>query len=539
VSIRRVVAGVLAALLTATLLPACVKRPAPRSSDDLVVAVSAEPQSLDPLLLEGPTDLMVGSLIFSYLLADGPNGQPVPDVARAVPTLANGGISPDGLRIIYHLRRDVHWQDGVRLTARDCVFTYRAIVNPNNAIPSRYGYDDIVSVTAPDDYTLVVKLARPVRSTVDGFLAADGNYAIMPEHLLAEYPSINRIDYNAHPIGSGPYRVVEWVRGDHLLLQANPTYFRGAPSIKELRIDFISDSSTMLNELRTGEIGAAFDLDPALNVQARAIPTVRVVLTPISGMGVFVMNTQREPTSDLRVREAIASALNGAVIVDKASHGAFLARNGRRAILLLPTRSSVATPSYDPARARALLDAAGWRVGADGFRRKHGRRLSLTLTTSADEPMTNVVTVMAQAQLLGVGIDVAIHSYGPTIYKAPAAAGGPIFGGHFSLAYLLITTGSDGDLSFLYDCSQRPPLGFDISRICDSRVDAAARTGAQALDPQIVREDNARLESLLEADVPEVVLYQPQRVSAFTTRLRGFTQSPVSPFTNAWKWTLH
>jgi len=530
--------ALLAVALAAALPAGCTKGAAVRSNDQLVIAVSTEPQSLDPLLLEGPTDIMVGSLIFSYLVADGPNGNPVPDVAAEVPTLANGGISRDGLRITYHLRRDVRWQDGVKLTARDCVFTYRAIVNPNNAIPSRYGYENITSVTAPDDYTLVVKLARPMRSTVDGFLATDGNYPIMPEHLLAKYPSINRIDYNAHPVGSGPYRVAEWVRGDHLSLRANPMYFRGAPPIKKLRIEFVSDSSTMLDRLRTGEVGAAFHLDPSLYPEARAIPNVRVVLTPVSGMGVFVMNTEREPTSDPRVREAIARALNNQEIVDKASHGAFLARNGRRALLLLATGSDVQVPSYDPAIARALLDSAGWRVTSDGFRYKRGRRLTLTLITSPDQPMANAVTVLAQAQLRRVGIDVTIRSYASALYKAPAAAGGPIFGGRFSLAYVLVTTGTDGDLSFLYDCSQRPPLGFDISRICDSRVDAAARAGAQTLDPQIAREDNARLESLLEADVPEVVLYQPRRVSAFTTRLRGFTPSLVSPFTNAWKWRL-
>ena len=515
--------AVIALALAAALLAGCTKIAPVRPNDRLVAAVFSEPQSLDPLLLEGPTDSMVGSLIFSYLLTDGPNGHPAPDVALEVPTLANGGISPDGLRITYHLRRDVRWQDGVKLTARDCVFTYRAILNANNAIPSRYDYDDVVSVAAPDAYTLVVKLAHARRSTVTNFLALDGNYPIMPEHLLAKYPSINRIDYNAQPIGSGPYHVVEWVRGDHLLLRANPLYFRGVPPIEELRLDFISDSSTTLNELRTGEVDAAFDLDPALYQQALAIPNVRVVLTPISGMGVFLMNTERGVTSDLRVREAIAQALDDAVIVAKASHGAFLARNGRRAILLLPVGNAVQTPPYDPARARALLD---------------GRRLTLTLITSPDEPMSNAVTVLAQAQLRNAGIDVAIRTYGSAIYKAPAAAGGPVFAGRFSLAYIMISTGEDGDLSFLYDCSQRPPLGFDITRICDPRVDRVGRAAAQALDPAIARADNARLESLLESDVPEVVLYQPRRVSVFTTRLHGFAPSLVTPFANAWKWTL-
>jgi peptide/nickel transport system substrate-binding protein len=534
----RCIASILVAVLAGAICTGCSKGGGVRSGDTLVLASPEEPQSLNPLLLEGPIAGMVGSLVFSYLVTDGPNGDPVPDVATEVPTIANGGISSDGLHVTYHLRHDVYWQDGVKLTARDCVFTYRAIVNPNNLIPTRYGFDDIASITAPDDYTLELTLKSPTRSSVRSFLALDGNYAIVPEHLLAKYPSINRIDFNTHPIGSGPYRVVEWMRGDHLLLQANPRYFRGAPAIEHLRIDFIPDFTTILNQLRTGEIDAAFEVDPALYQEARTIPGTRVVLTPVTGMGAIVMNAQDGPTSDLRVREAIASALNAPAIVAKASHGAYLARNGRIALLRLPASADAQSPPYDPAHARALLAAAGWRIAPGGIRMKNGAALRLTLVSTPAEPMSNAVTVLVQAELRAIGIDVAIRSYAAALYKAPAAAGGPVFGGHYSLAYLLITTGGDGDLSFLYDCTQRPPVGFDISRICDPRIDALVDAAGRLYDPAAVQRDNRRLESLLEEDIPEIVLYQPRRVSVLTTRLEGYSPSPVVPYTRSWQWTL-
>ncbi len=532
----RIVAALAIALFCT--LTACSKGIAPRTGDTFVIAVPSEPQNLNTLLLEGPTDAMVGSLIYSYLVTDGLDGQPVPDVATVVPSLANRGISRDGLHITYHLRHDVHWQDGLKLTARDCVFTYRAILNPKTSIPNRYGYDDIVSIATPDEYTLKLTLKRPSRDVVAGFLALDGNYAIMPEHLLAKYPSLDRVDFNERPIGSGPYRLVEWAHGDHLRLQANPGYFRGAPAIKDLRINFVSDSTTMLDELRTGEIDAAFYLDPALYQEARKISGVRVRLTPISGMGAIVMNTENGPTADRRVRAAVARALNSAFIVERASHGAYLAANGRAISLHVASGRSHQLSPYDPARARALLGEAGWHTGSDGIRRKNGQRLALTLTTSPEQPMSSTVTALIQAELRSVGIDVSVHSYASALYKAPAAAGGPIFAGNFSLAYLLITVGGDGDLAFLYLCPERPPVGFDLSRLCDSRVDNVAIAGEQTYDPGAVQRDNAELEGLLEADVPEVILYQPQRVQVFTKRLHGFEPSPVTPYTNAWRWTL-
>ncbi|MBV8580596.1 MAG: peptide ABC transporter substrate-binding protein, partial [Candidatus Eremiobacteraeota bacterium] len=92
----------------------------------LVVGELAEPVSLNPLMLEGTTSGMIGSILYSFLLTNDANGNLAPDVATEVPTLANGGISRDGLRVTYHLRQNVRWHDGVPLTARDCVFTYRA-----------------------------------------------------------------------------------------------------------------------------------------------------------------------------------------------------------------------------------------------------------------------------------------------------------------------------------------------------------------------------------------------------------------------------
>lgn len=529
----------LAALTFAALpvLAGCSQQPVARG-DSLTIAVGTEPRTLDPLLLEGPTASMVGSLLYSFLLVEGPSGTEIPDVATAVPTLTNGGISPNGLRIIYHLRHDVRWQDGARLTAHDCVFTYHAIMNPANAIPSHYGYEDIARLKALGDYTLEVDLRHSSRDVVVNFLALDGNYPIMPAHLLARYPNINAIDYNARPIGSGPYRVTNWVRGDHISLAANPLYFRGAPHIAHIRMEFITNGTTTLDELSTGEIGAAFNLDPQVYPEARDTANVRIVLTPEIGMGAILMNTARGPTADVRVRRAVAHAIDAPLITRKASRGAFLARNARRVLLRLPLTGPPQMPPYDPARARALLDAAGWHVGPGGIRERDGRRLVLALITSPYDPMSDSVATLVQAQLRSVGIAAPIRTYAAAIYMVPGAVGGPVFGGEFSLAYLTAVGESNGDVQFLYDCSQTPPNGFDLTRLCDPRVDAVARAGSAAVDPAVAQRDNETLNALLESDVPDVILFQPRIVSVFTTRLRGFAPSPVTPYASAWAWRL-
>ncbi len=130
--------------------PGCVNRAAaPERSDLLVIATTVEPPSLNPLYLQGRDAADVGALGYSGLTTYDRRGAIVADVATVVPTMANGGISRDGKRIVFHLRRGVRWQDGYPLTARDVVFSYRANTNPSNATPSQSFDTGIARVWPP------------------------------------------------------------------------------------------------------------------------------------------------------------------------------------------------------------------------------------------------------------------------------------------------------------------------------------------------------------------------------------------------------
>lgn len=161
---------------------------------------------MNPLLLEGVTAYTFGELIYSYLTTYDERGDIVGDLARTVPSPANGGISADGRSLTFHLRHDARWQDGTPVTSRDVAFTYHAVMNPANNVPDRYGYDVVSAVETPDPYTFVIRLKRPFSPIISLFFGGDSNYPILPEHLLAKYPTINALAFNASPVGSGPYR---------------------------------------------------------------------------------------------------------------------------------------------------------------------------------------------------------------------------------------------------------------------------------------------------------------------------------------------
>jgi len=143
------------------------------------------PRTLNPILATQTVEASIARLTTDILVSADPHGNLVPKLAREVPTRANGGISADGLTITYHLRAGVRWQDGVAFTSRDVKFSYDAIMNPNNDVISRHGYDIVRSVETPDPLTVVFRLKQPFAPFVSVvFGESDSTYGILPAHVL-------------------------------------------------------------------------------------------------------------------------------------------------------------------------------------------------------------------------------------------------------------------------------------------------------------------------------------------------------------------
>ena len=137
----------------------------------------------------------------------------------------------DGRTVTYHLRRGLRWHDGAPFDARDVVFSFRAAMSPNNAVPDRTGFDHVADVRALDPYTVRVRLTRAFSPFVASCFTMGANdpYPVLPAHLLAGKHDLNRDPYNGAPVGLGPYRFVSWQRGTRIAVEADPHYWRGAP----------------------------------------------------------------------------------------------------------------------------------------------------------------------------------------------------------------------------------------------------------------------------------------------------------------------
>jgi peptide/nickel transport system substrate-binding protein len=502
-------------------------------ADTLVVAVPQEPVSLNPLYLEGPTAYTYAGLMYSYLTNYDSNGDIVGDLARQTPTLANGGISPDGTRITYHLRRGVRWQDGTPVTARDVKFSYDAVMNPNNTVGYRYGYDRVASVRAPDPYTVVVILKRPFSPIIAFFFGGDSNYPILPAHLLSTYPSLDHVAFNSSPVGSGPFELANWYRGDRLELKANDSYYQGRPGLKRVILPFITNDATTINELRTGEVDAAFSVNAAQIVELRSIPNHRIVITPVPYFYGLSFNMEDPVVGDSRVRRAFALAIDRQTMVRKISLGLYDAGTGPRGLFTWAYDPDVKQPPYDPQRAERLLENAGWVAGPGGIRTKNGVPLRVQLAFPAgDDTMTRFGVAIAAAER-AIGIEVSTKTYARVQYQA---VDGPILQGHYQVALYNYQATYDPDASWLLGCDQRSPGGFNEARYCNPTVDAELQRAASTFD----RAERVALYRLVQrqiaADLPYYFVCQISEVDVIPSQLIGYARPLLSPFTSAWRW---
>ncbi len=524
---RTACAFALAAALAAVCTGCSRRSAAVAPHDRLAIAVQAEPQSLDPLLIEGQPTALVVPTIFDWLVTADSRGELVPDLASSVPSTANGGISPDGLTITYHLRKGLHWQDGAPLTAADVAFGYSAVMNPRNDVLSREGFDVVRSVSEVDPTTVRVRLKRRFSPIVATLFGPDQNYPVLPRHLLARYPNVNQIPFNTSPVGSGPYRAISWKRAESVSLAANPRYFGGTPRIAQVAWKFIPDDNTILQQLRTHEIDAAFYADPAYLRQYEAIPGMVVARTPIAGTAALYFNTQDPVMSDVRVRRAIVEAIDIPRLVHDATRGGETSENAGAGLFSWAFDPAAEPPAQNLADAKALLAASGHE------------RMTIRFILESGDAQGEQVGVALQQELRPLGITVVLRTFTPVEYMAPAASGGPMFGGHFQMAFLQFLTGTDPNGLAYFGCSEVAPRGFNLSRICDPVIERAFQADARTYD----RAERLRYLSIVQRrlaqTLPFVPLWHRRAISVYPQWLSGVSPSPVTPYWNIGAWSIH
>ena len=459
----------------------------------------------------------------------------IPVLALEVPTIANGGVTlrPDGgMDVTWKLRPGVKWHDGVPHTSADVKFTVDAINKGDWKPESVDGFDRISAVETPDSLTAVVhyrEVYAPYRlQFVRGTL---------PKHILDGRSIDAATEYNRKPLGTGPYRVVEWKTGEYILLEGVPNYWRGAefPKIKRLLFRFLPNTTTRINQLKSGEVQMVALVPWDKVRELRGNPAIRLNTVVGNGYEHVTLNQRHfTPFADVVVRRAMAHAIDRTLIVNTLLDSLVTVVDGPIQPLSPAYERNVTTYAYDPARARALLDSAGWVAGTDGIRAKGGRRLAFTLITQSGFAIRENVSQALQKQFRDVGIEASVRLIDGTSISSIW------FKGDFDAMLHWWQSGADPELTLFFAADRMPPAGRNINYFKDDSITAmlyaSDRTADEAKRIELLKAAQRRLSTL----VPELPLYNTSKVDAVPANLTGFTGNPTNagPFWNVWQWQL-
>lgn len=505
---------------------------------ELRIATVASINTLNPILSTISTEAFAEQFVLEPLIATAPDGQDVPILAAVVPTLANGGISRDGLTITYHLRHGVHWHDGAPFTSRDVAFTVSAIMNRATNVTSQHGYDDIARVDTPDPYTAVFHLKKPFAPAVDTFFAtSDTPYFILPAHLLAKYHDLNHVPFNVHPIGTGPFKFVNWVRGDRIDYVANDAYYRGAPKLRRIVLRTAGSEESMVNQLRAHEVDYLFAVHDKIYPDVRGVDGVRTDLVPLNAYTAIMVNVTKPPFDDPRVRHALALAVDKKQIVEDVTYGTHLTAREDIPPSSWAYDPTAGSDARDLQAAKALLESAGWRAAGDGMRAKNGVPLRVGLAYTSDDEASRQVAVLVAAQLHDAGVMLDLKGYTRSLYYSPAPTG-PIAGGRYQLAVSDWISGADPDDSTQMLCDQVAPKGWNWPRYCSPAMDAAQRRALSVYDRSQRKAAYATIEQLLARDTPFTYLSWWRQVEPYNSDFHGFRPTGYLDSWNSWEWSI-
>ncbi|HKU80981.1 MAG TPA: peptide ABC transporter substrate-binding protein, partial [Candidatus Tumulicola sp.] len=501
-----------------------------------------------PLLDSASPTLSLGMFIYSWTVRYDSKSRPFPDAVSELPTVANGDVSKDGLLLKYKLRHNMKWQDGQPVTCNDLRFTWQVVMNPHNNVVTTDGYKDIKSIDCSNPYVAVVHMKRLYAPYLQQLWSVNGNAPILPEHLLAKYNddkgSFNSAPYNSLPIGSGPFKVVAWNRGQDVRLEANPDFYLGKPKLQTVVYRIVSDENTEETLLQSHDLdmlayGTGMKWPQYEALAADPKNGLRAIRVDSFAFSHIDFNLDHPIVNDRNVRVALAYATNRKEIIDKILHGSGIpAETDQSPTLSWAYTSDIAHYPFNPAKAEAVLEADGWKPGPDGVRVKNGKRLEFTLSTQTESNYGKAMQTVLQRQWREVGVQADIKNY-PTSQFFDNSTNGILEGGHYDVATYSWLAAADPDDNAIYSADNLAPHGQNTLMWRNAKATAAMADSFQTLDRTRRKRDYAIVQQQMALDIPTIIINFSRIPFVYNSDLKGFDPSPViSAFWDPWNYSI-
>ncbi len=469
----------------------------------VVMLIQSSPNSLDPRVGTDAYSERIGGLLFDALVRKDEHFE-------MQPWLATSWTQPDALTWVFHLRDAVRFADGRALEAEDVRYTITSLLDGSLATSKAGTLAAIDKVETPDRLTVVLRLKRPDASLL--FNLSDGLFGVVPRG--------SGKDLGQSPVGSGAFKFVRARQDQDVVITRNPGYWAGPPKLERVRFQVVPDAVTVALELRKGSADIASNeltLDlvhalegmPGLQVESSAgSPVMYLNFNVAGGMGKTLVTEASNPLHDVRIRQAIAFAMDRQAIVH-----AVWRDQARLATSLLPTGhwaaadpAKVAQYPHDVAKARALLAAAGYKPGA----------LHLEMKTSQDET-TRLLALILQQQLADAGIELTLRASEFGTFYADVSSG------RFQM-YALRWIGSNEDpaiFEYALGSDRFPPKGANRGRYSNATVDGLMARAGMLTDENSRRPAYAEVQQILATEVPVIPLWYPNNEVVHRARVMG------------------
>lgn len=491
-----------------------------------------EPNTLNPLLSDLLSTAEVGRLVFSGLIITGDKGEWIPDLAVDVPTTANGGVTPDGLKVTYRLRQGVMWHDGVEFTAEDVKFTWQLIMNPKINIVWRDGYDKISAIETPDKYTVVIKFKEFYAPYLTLFTT------ILPKHILENAGDINKAAFNRAPIGTGPFKFKDWEIAEAVILEANPNYYRGKPALDSIVYKIVPDANLLLTQLKAGKLDVVSNIGFSYLEQVKAIDGVRTVIAPTMVWEHMDFNLDNVMFQDVRVRKAIALAIDQQAIIANVVKGVGVPAYGDQSPLSWAYNPMQQPMGRDINAARNLLAEAGWTLGSDGIMTKENKKLAFSLATPIGNKQREQTAQKIAEQLKELGILVEVR-----LIEGPIFFSDVLKKRRFETAIYAWVAGVDPDNTNLWHSGKIPSAvnaytGQNYPGWRNPEVDKLVELGVRTVDASARKDIYFRIQDLMRQEYPVVPLYFRGNIDAVKTSVANYqpNATPSGNMWNAWQW---
>jgi peptide/nickel transport system substrate-binding protein len=512
----------------AVLIVGACSTPAPTpsgpSGDRLVVARSTDAVSLDPARTSDIESLEVAEQVYGRLVRFAAGRlEPEPDLATS------WSVSDDGTIWTFELRPNVRFHDGTAFNAEAVVFSFeRQIVPEHPAHEADFvwtrAYHNIRRVRAAGPLRVQFEIDRPYAP----FLA---NLAMGPAAIVSP-TAVNRWgrDFGRHPVGTGPYRFVEWISGDRITLERSPQYWDQPAKTRYLVLLSMPDSRQRLQALESGAADVIQQLAPDDLPLVRLHPDLRLAMAPAALVSYLAMNTQRRPLNDPRIRRAIAHAIRREALVKLVYQGLGIPAIGPLPPNVWGARSDVVTYPYDPARARKLLADSGWQG-----EREAPLKLFAPSGSSPYMPAPGRVATIIKKCLAEIGISVEIILSDSTDHQRALWAGE-----HDLALHGWFNDNGDPD-NFLYTLldsdnttGTRPSnIAFYSNGWFHDVIGMAQRTTDRTERERLY----SQAQAILAIDVPWVPLAHSKVVFAERRTIRGLVVQPSAM--GLYRWAEH